>query len=139
MAKTYNPAKVAVSFAGFPLSGFGDTFISAERNEDAFAVVIGADGEASRVANANKSGRVTITLKQTSLSNDVLSNLAVADELGNLSTGALMVKDVSGTTVLLAQEAWIVKRPTVEFGKEGSDREWILETGNLEIFSGGNL
>lgn len=138
MAKTYNPKLVSVSFAGFPLSGFGDTYISAERNTDAFTVVVGADGESSRVASADRSGKVTITLKQTSLSNDVLSALAVTDELSGLGTGALFIKDIGGTTLVEAQEAWIVKIPNVELGKDGAEREWVLECGQLNILVGGN-
>lgn len=136
--KTYNPKLVAVSFANIPLTGFGDTFISAERNSDAFSVVVGADGEVSRVQSADRSGKVTITLKQTSLSNDLLSAYALADELTGLSVGSLLVKDIAGTTLLSAQEAWISKMPAVEMGKDGAEREWVIECAHLIINVGGN-
>jgi len=139
MAKTFNPKLVSVSFAGYQLSGFGDTFISAERNTDAFTLVKGADGETSRVASADRSGKVTITLKQSSLSNDILSGLAALDELSGLGTGSLLIKDIAGTTLLEAQEAWISKLPSVTMGKEGSEREWVIECGELLMLVGGNV
>lgn len=139
MAKTYNPKRVAVSFAGRVLTGFADgTFISVERNEDTFTLAVGSDGEAARAASNNRSGRVTLTLMQTSASNDILSALAEADERSQLSTGPMMIKDASGRTVVLAAEAWIVKPAGAEFGREIGNREWIFETGDLSIFSGGN-
>lgn len=139
MAKTYNPKRVAVSFAGRLLTGFADgTFITVSRNEDTFALAVGSDGEAARSASSNRSGRVTLTLMQTSASNDILSALAATDERTNQGTGALMVKDASGRTVVLAAEAWIVKPADAELGREIGNREWVFETGDLEIFNGGN-
>lgn len=139
MAKTYSPKRVSVSFRGVLLTGFApDTFITAERNEDAFTLEVGSDGEASRTASANQSGTVTLTLMQTSASNDALSAAALQDETNQSGTGALMIKDASGRTVVLAAEAWIRRRAAAEFGSEQSTREWVFETGNLEIFNGGN-
>ncbi len=137
--KTYNPKKVLVSFAGRILTGFADgSFITVSRNGDSFTLAVGSDGEAARAANADRSGTVALTLMQTSQSNDQLSNLLATDELSNLGTGALFIKDASGRTLVSAVEAWIRKPADVEFSKELGGREWTFETGNLEIFAGGN-
>jgi Protein of unknown function (DUF3277) len=137
--KTYNSKKVLVSFAGKILTGTMEgSFVTASRNNDSFTLAIGSDGEAARAANSDQSGTVTVTLMQTSPSNDDLANLMAQDELTNVGTGALFVKDASGRTLVSAVEAWIRKPADSEFAKEIGGREWTFETGRLDIFNGGN-
>ena len=139
MATTFSPKKVIVTFGGRILTGFADgSFVTAERESDAFTKVVGADGEAARVASANRSGKVTVTLMQTSDSNDYLSQIAAADELSQASTGALFIKDASGRSLVTAGEAWIMKVPNAEFAKDLGSREWVFESGDLQITNNGN-
>ncbi len=135
---TYDPDKVVVSFMGNILTHFADgTFVTLERNEDAFTLMVGADGETARARNQNRSGTLTLTLMQTSPSNDILAALAAADELDGLGVGPLLVKDLQGSTLALAQNAWIKKIATAEFGKELGSREWVFEMDSLQLFNGG--
>ena len=137
--KTYSAKKVLVSFAGKILTGMADgSFIAVSRNNDSFMLMVGSDGEAARAANADRSGTVTLTLMQTSPSNDDLSALLNTDELTNTGTGALFIKDASGRTLVSAVEAWIRKPADAEFARELGGREWTFETGDLSIFNGGN-
>ena len=141
MIKTYDPSQVVCTFLGSPITGYADgTFVKVDRAEDGFALKVGAAGEAARSRNKNKSGTISFTLMQTSPMNDILSAAADADELLGTGVGAAMVKDINGTTLVLAATAWIKKRPSVEFGKEVGDREWVLESDNLAQFTvGGSL
>lgn len=141
MAHVYDPASVVLVFSGIPVSGYADgTFVSVDFNEDAFTLQVGTDGEACRSKSNNRSGRVTFTLGQWSMSNDLLSAVANLD----LSTpngdgiGPLLVKDFTGRSLYAAEKAWIVKMPTAEFGREATSREWIIETDFLVAFCGGN-
>jgi hypothetical protein len=139
MAKTFDPRKVFVTFANKLITGFMDgTAISVSRNEDAFTLSVGSDGEVARTANANKSGLITLTLMQTSAANDLLSQQHTLDELTNAGTGELQIKDASGRTLLTAAEAWVKKFATVELGKELGGREWSIECGSINVFVGGN-
>lgn len=139
MAKTYNPKKVIVTFNNQPLTGFTDgTFISAKRNKPSYVLVVGADGEVSRVASADRSGNIEVTLMQSSASNDILSAAVKLDELTDLGTGILMIKDLSGRTVLLGAEAWVEQPADAEFGQDKSERKWKILTGVLEMLVGGN-
>lgn len=139
MVRTYNPKKVSVSFAGQLLSGFSEgSFIVGEREEDAFSKVVGNDGETTRQANPNRSGSVTVTLKGSSGSNDVLSALASKDEIDGSGVAPIIVKDNNGTT-LLAGTAWIRKSANVEYSREVGDREWAFDVAELTMFVGGNL
>jgi len=137
---TYDPAKVVVSFGGNLIGGFADgTFVMAERSEDAFTVVVGSGGEGARVFSNNKSGTVTLTLMGSSSSNDILTSIAKVDELLKTGIGPLFIKDLGGTTLVSAQNSWIKKPASIEFGKELSNREWVLECENLDLSGGGNF
>ena len=120
------------------MTGFGDnTYIKLERNEQAFNLKVGVTGEATRAKNNNRSGKVTITLMQSSSSNDDLSSFAAADELTNTGAVPVLIKDGSGTTVASAVTAWVQKYPSTEFQKEATTREWVMETDELLMFVGG--
>lgn len=138
MAKTYDPNKIVISFAGIPVQGFADgTFVTVARNEQAFTVQVGSGGEDVRSKTNNKSGTATFTLIQSSVTNDLLSALAKVDELTNAGQGPLLIKDLSGTSLYAAEKAWIQKVSDSEYGREAGSREWVIETGNLEVFVGG--
>lgn len=136
---TYNPAEVFVSYAGFTLQGFADgEMITVDRNDDAFKLYIGSDGEGARSKSNNKSAVITVRLMQTSDSNDIITALAKADEVANAGSGPFMIKDGNGRTLLIAENCWVQKLPTVTFGKEVGEREWKLESDSVEEFIGGN-
>jgi hypothetical protein len=138
-AKTFSPKETAVIVGSAIISGFADgTYIDAERTSDSFTMSSGADGQVTRVASADKSGTITLTLAQSSPSNDVLSAIALNDE--NTGTGVvpIAIKDNSGTTTLVAAEGWIRKPANVSFSKEIETREWVIDCAEVEFFVGGN-
>ena len=138
--RTYDPGEHACSFAGIQLTAFGpDTFITAERDEDAFAKHVGAGGEVARTRNRNRSGRVTVTLLASSPENDLLSAVALLDEQSAEGVGAVFIKDLVGTTMVHAPDAWLVKLPATERAKELGVVEWAIDCAELEIFIGGNF
>lgn len=137
--RQYDPKQVSVIFGGTALSGFTDgTFVNLERNEQSFTLKVGVDGIGTRARSNNNSGKCTVTFHQSSSSNDYLSGVSVSDE--NTGSGALplLVKDNSGRTIATALTAWVQKPANGEFGKEVSNRVWVLETDNLVLFDGGN-
>lgn len=137
--KTYDPKQVSIIVGGFPLSGYADgTFVAIERDEDAFSLQIGADGEEARAKSNNLSGTITITLQQASEGNRILSDFAVADELTNSGVFPVLVKDSSGASIHAAEQAWVQKVAPAEYGREGAEREWVIQTGRLRSYVGGN-
>jgi len=138
---TYDPKLVAVILGGVPLSGFADgTFVSVEQNEDSFSLQVGTDGDGCRSKSNNQSARVTLTLQQSSASNDILSALHNTDILSPSGDGItpLIVKDNTGRSLHSAENAWIVKPPTSAFGREPENREWVFETEAMLHTVGGN-
>lgn len=137
--KTYDPKQVVLTIGTHAVSGYMDgTFINAARNEDAFTISVGADGETTRVKSNNKTGRVTLTLKQSSDSNDILSAIAAADELGNAGIVPILLKDLKGRTLGTAARAWVVKVPEIVYSKGVEGRAWIFESDEFLPFVGGN-
>jgi hypothetical protein len=138
--KNYDPAQVQVIFFGIKIGGFADgTFVVVARENPSFTSVVGSDGEGARAKSNDRSGSVTITLLQTSDSNDALSVILNADELSGDGVGSLMVKDSSGRLLVNAETAWLEKPSDAEFAREISNREWVIKTNELTGIWGGNV
>ena len=74
---TYDPKDVNVVVDGDVVVGFGDgTFVQCEKMQDNFTEHIGAQGEVDVAINADDTGEITITVKQTSPSNSKLNKIA---------------------------------------------------------------
>lgn len=137
--KTYDPGQVIVTFGSIVLTpGFGeDTFLAYEPADKLFSTKVGASGEVVRSRSRNKSGTFTATLLQSSLVNDLLTAIAAGDALAGTGVLPLQVKDLNGTTLLVAKNAWIEDRPHTEFSKEAGEREWVFAGEEFVEFHGG--
>lgn len=137
--KTYDPKAISVIIGAQPMKGFADgDFVGVERNEDNWTLTVGADGESTRSKNANKSGKITITLLGSSESNDYLSQLAAADELSGNGTFTGLIKDNRGRSLYSFATGWITRTANATYAKESPTREWVIETDELVTYVGGN-
>lgn len=137
--RTYDPSQVIVTINGANMSGFADgTFVTIERDEQSFTKVIGADGTSSRSKTSNRSGMLTITLAQTSPSNDILSALLAQDEASSDAVFSVQVKDNSGDSRVFSGTGWVQGMPSIEYGKDMSNREWVIELVDMEFNIAGN-
>lgn len=137
----YSIKEVTAVWNGIPLLGFAEgTGIAWARNEDSSSLQVGSTGDATLAKSNNRSGRVTFTLIQSAQTNDLLSAQMIAFEKGGPGDGIgpLLVKDLSGTTVLAAETSWLLRPADGELGREASEREWVVETNELDVFVGGN-
>lgn len=136
---TYDPKSVVITVGGIPMSGYADgTFLEITADTQQFTKVIGADGYATRVKSNDYGGVLTLTLSQSSPSNDALSALFNLDKLTSTGVVPILIKDLSGTTVLFSATGWIQQFPDIAFGNEINDRAWTFDLANLDIFVGGN-
>ena len=123
--RTYDPSQVSIIVGGVIIgSGFQGLTIGFDEDEATFTS--GTGGETTRTKNASKLGTATLTITQASSENAALSALAAAG-----SAFSLAVYDNSGSSVHLMTVAAIAKRPDSEYGKESSDREWVIK-GDLD-------
>jgi len=131
--KTYDPKKVILSIGGVQMQGFAEgTFITLERNSDAFTENSGSTGEETRTKSNNKFSTLTTTFVQTSPSNDVLSALAKLDELEGKGVVPVILKEIGGTTNAFSGAGYIKKKAAITYGKEISNREWRLTLSDSE-------
>ncbi len=123
------------------ITGYGEgTFISIEPVSERFVPVYGAKGEAYRAHNAVRAFDLTLTLSQTSHSNDVLSHLLELDRETLNGSFTLTFKDSSGTTIFTENSAYIGQEPSQSFSGGGSieTREWAIHLPSPSYRIGGN-
>lgn len=136
--KTFDPKSIVLTVGGAIIGGFADgTFVTVERQEDAYTTTVGADGEVTRVKSNNKLTNVTITLAQTSDSNSILSGFAILDEKSNSGVVPVLLKEAGADTIVAGGRGWIQKLPNIEYSKEITTREWIIVLAESEMFVGG--
>ena len=136
---TFDVNKVAVIVGGVPLEGFADgSRVTVEFDEQQYTKVTGSDGLTTRSKSNNYSGNITVTLQQSSRSNDYLSGLWNVDRVRDAGVVPILIKDDSGRTLWTAGNAWVQQMPSQDFTKEVSERAWILDVDELKGFAGGN-
>ena len=136
---TFDPQLVLISVGGATISGYADgEFLSIVADNQQFSKVVGADGFTTRVKSNNYNGSLTLTLSQSSPSNDFLSGILNLDRISNLGIVPILIKDLSGTTTLFSAQGWIQQFPDVTYSNEISNRAWIFDLVNIDIFIGGN-
>lgn len=136
---TYSPADITIVFNGVVLTNYAeDSFITIERASPLFIKKMGADGQGARAKVADKSASIKVKLLATSPSNDALSGFVALDEQFGTGFGPLQVTDLNSLTTLYHSDAaWVSELPHPEYGKEVGEREWVLETLNLEMVLSG--
>lgn len=123
------------------VQGFSeDSIVNIERNAETFTMYTGADNTSTRIYNANKSAMLTLSLQQTSASNDVLSLLYQNDSASPSSEGlfSISVTDASGRSRYFSDDAYIGVVPNSPFANSMQTRDWIIHAHNLETYIGGN-
>jgi hypothetical protein len=139
MAK-HNPKKIVVIWRGILFGGFMDgSFVKVTPQEDAATKHVGADGKATVCLNPNKGADVSVTLTQSSPTNDILSSLVPDADSNSLPSGEFVMKDLNGTTICHAEIAWLKRAPETGFGQEVEGREWMLDCEAMTIHVGGNF
>lgn len=140
--KTYDPKQVVVNLSyglnfATQITGFADgTAIKIVRTAEAYSKTVGMDGDTSRVKNSDRSGECTLTLAQTSPSNDFLTAMANATSDGDV--GRLTVTDIYSGSEYSSAYVWVKKPADVEYGKSLSNREWVLECADLDMNTKGS-
>lgn len=137
--RTFDPKSVIITIGGFVMSGFADgTFLEITADKQQFTKVTGADGFTTRVKSNDYGAVMTLTLSQSSPSNDVLSGILALDRAANAGVVPIFVKDMSGSTVFFAATGWIQQFPDSSFGNEINNRGWTIDLADVDIFIGGN-
>ena len=134
MYKEYDLKGLTIAVGGTLAGGFADgEFCTFTANKERSNLTVGADGEAARSKLYDLSGQITLNLLQTSSTNETLSAYAKSN-----STFSFALIDTSGTSVLACQNAWVRSYPDVSYSNEITERAWVIETDEAEVFVGSN-
>ena len=130
---TYDPRRVEIIYGTKRLTGMADDdMVTIEPLGDGAVQYVGADGEVARSMDPNRTYKITVNLASTSKSNDYLSKVYNLDRKTGNGILPLMVKDLSGTTLFSAEEAYIANYPQAKKGREVDGQEWVFNTGNVD-------
>lgn len=140
--KKYDPKRVSITFRGRSLkSGIvAGTFIELTRSQRNSALNMGGDGGATVVIINDRSTAVSLTLRQGSDTNDILNEYVQEDESDNGTKviGTLQIKDITGRSLHIDEEAFLDGPPDHGFGVEEGDRTWTFQCPNMRIQVQGN-
>lgn len=121
------------------LSGFADNqIVTIDRNSDTFSMYKGADDTPTRIYNSDTGLVVTVSLTQTSNSNDILSQLYLNDKATRDGLFSVLISDNSGRSRYFAEEAYIGVVPNAQYGSDMQTREWVIHAPRSDVFMGGN-
>lgn len=117
MLQTYDPTKVNITFNNRQLRMFGDSLFTLARDEDNVTLKKGVKGDSTYILNANKAGKLTITLQQDSPDVSFLEQCAERNVMANL---AITDANDSGS-LFFAQNVMVSKLPDRARAKEAAD------------------
>lgn len=121
------------------VSGFSeDSIVNVERNADTFMLYTGADDTNTRIYNANTASTVTLSLQQTSASNDILTALYENDRQTRNGLFSITIRDNSGRSEFFSEEAYIGIVPSSAYSNQMNTREWVIHAPKLDTLIGGN-
>jgi len=137
----YEARGLLINLGPIIAGGFADgEFITISRTKSTFEMVEGADGKVTRFKNASFSATVTVSLMQTSATNDLFSALLQVDRNARNGAGILpfRLRDSNGRSLYTAAEAWIMSDPDISFDRGPTTRQWTIGCADLQMFTGGN-
>ena len=117
MLQTYDPMKVNITYNNRQLRMFGDSMFTLARDEDNVTLQKGVKGDSTYILNANKAGKLTITLQQDSPDVAFLEQCAERNVMANL---AITDANDSGS-MFFAQNVMVSKLPDRARAKEAAD------------------
>lgn len=138
--RTYDPKKVIIIFGARQLTGMSeDDMVTISPLGDGVQIYNGADGEVARSLDPNACFEVTVALSTASQSNVYLSNMYNYDRNTGNGVAPLLIKDMTGTTLFSAAEAWVANMPEASRGRTIDTQEWTFNTGTVtDAIIGGN-
>lgn len=130
---TYNPKKNIIIYGAKELTGFSeDDMITIKPLGDGMQIFSGADGEVARSIDPNSTFEVTVSLATSSKSNDYLSACFNKDRKTGKYMLPLIIKDLSGSTLFFAKQAWLKNIPESKRGRKIGNQDWTFNTGQVD-------
>lgn len=129
LLRTYDPEKVNISFNLRQLRMPGDSLYKLARDEDNVSLKKGVKGDGTYILNANKAGKLTVTLQQESPDVPYLEQCAEKNVQGNIS-----ITDANDNgMIFFAQNCMIQKLPDKERTKDAPDVPFVFLIPEIKL------
>jgi hypothetical protein len=129
---TYAPSTVTLVLCGYVLTGV--VSVSLQWKSSPFTVRRGIRGQHTRTGSKDRQSTVTIEVLQTSITNDILSEILEQDTRNYSGRLEFSVKDASGTTQWATTQCFLRGWADASFSGEIQTRKWDIEI--LSFISG---
>lgn len=134
---TYRPGEVVFTLCGFIVEGWSSIAIA--KNAPVFKQIRGIRGKNTRVKMKDSSGTVRLTLTQTAIANDVLSEILSLDQSTGSERLEIVIKDTAGTSLFSSTTAYIENYPETTYSASQTERVWTILCDTMNShFVGGN-
>ena len=136
----YSFGQVSVLYAGINIGGFAeaDDAVRIEFNDPLIDMVTGCDGQTVASQILNYSANITLTLLQTSVSNDLFSAEVIAYRGNVIIPKPIIIRNAGGSDLFTSAACFVGERPAAAYGKRQNNRQWVLKVPNLVSFQGGS-
>lgn len=135
--QTYSPSEINLEVSEYKITGFDR--ITVTRNSPEYIVVKGIRGVNTRCRNRDTSCTITVDLIQTSLGNDVLSEILARDLQTNSARLTLNLTDGLGSSKIVSTNCFIEGYPEIQYGVDVGFRRWKFICLSTDVFNlGGN-
>ena len=122
---TYSPSDVTIILAGYTLGGV--ISVELEWKSRPFTFRPGIRGIHTRTFSKDLHATIRLEILQTSISNDVMSQILEQDRRNKSARLPITVKDTGGTTMYLADQAFIPAYPDTKLSRGFEVRVWEIE------------
>lgn len=130
---SYSPKDVVLIVAGYQVTGWEK--ISITRTRKAFTPIPGIRGKSTRAVSRDTSATVSVSILQTSASNEVLSHIHTMDTQQGTGILPIILKDMSGTSVFSSEQAYITGYPAVAYSGQFEYRAWEIFCETTKTFN----
>lgn len=134
---TFNPSEVTLAINDFVVTDFAEgTFLDIIQNTKTFNQVRGIRGKHTRVHQRDKSGTIIFRLMQTSQDNEILSKLALEDDINMTGKLFVVIKDASGQSGFQLIDAYLEGVPDIGFrSTTTTSREWRIFYNSYALYN----
>lgn len=135
--KTYKPADLKLFIAGdYQVGGIVNISVTFPER---YKIIKGIKGQHSRVRTQDTSCTLTVELLQTSVANDVLSDIISQDIATGRGRLSISMQDISGTSKVETENAFVSNYSELTYSTELSTRTWTIQMLDTNIiWVGGN-
>lgn len=128
---TYIPSKVVLDISGYKVQGHVSISLSLDNPQ--FKTIKGIRGRNTRVRDKNTSGVLKVELLQTSITNDLFSEIVQQDLIYGTGRLVISLKDDSGSSLFFCDNAYIEGFPELGFRDAAGTRTWTINCLSIPL------